>query len=331
MINYVIGAWAGTRRVKNKHYDADRAYYLKEHLGQLEKLKHNIDQITIVVADNNEGKRPEFDEYIDSIRGKYVVVERKNGGQSYGSWSHAYDLYRDKFDYYIFVEDDYVFMLDDFDSLLVENFESKENCGYLCSMVSDYAHKFNALKHASISNGICSAEALGKVWDRFGQLPHQYFYEIANSEVDIYDKFNSVTNGHGSFVLSMFTEGFSIKRICKKLNVEKITPPSGAGWNYVMFKKILEDFGIDYLPRPNINRDKYSHVPQVYFSQAFYVCGYEVYDFADEYYVPFKQYSRGFGSEFESWYNITVGYGNQEGLCLIAPIQYLERRNKGWG
>ena len=36
MINYVIGAWAGTRRVKNKHYDADRAYYLKEHLRQLE-------------------------------------------------------------------------------------------------------------------------------------------------------------------------------------------------------------------------------------------------------------------------------------------------------
>jgi hypothetical protein len=35
--------------------------------------------------------------------------------------------------------------------------------------------------------------------------------------------------------------------------------------------------------------------------------------------------------DFESWYNITVGYGNQEGLCLIAPIQYLERRNRGWG
>ena len=131
-------------------------------------------------------------------------------------------------------------MLDDFDSLLVKNFESKENCGYLCSMVSDYAEKFNALKHASISNGICSSEALAKVWERFGQLPHRYFYEIANADNDIYGKFNAITDGNGQFILEMFTEGFSIKRICKKLNMKSIPASEKGGWNYVMLRKFLK-------------------------------------------------------------------------------------------
>jgi hypothetical protein len=168
MINYVIAAWAGDRRVNDLVYKSDRTCYLKSHLQQLEKLKHNLDQITIVVASAVED-RPEFAEYIDSIRDKYTIIERENYGQSYGSWCKAYEIYRDKFDYYVFVEDDYVFMLDDFDSLLVEDFKSRENCGYLCSKVGKSK---DGIEHASISNGICSSEALGKVWDKFGWLPH---------------------------------------------------------------------------------------------------------------------------------------------------------------
>jgi GT2 family glycosyltransferase len=168
MINYVIAAWAGTRRTKDLIYESDRACYLRDHLQQLKKLKHNLDQITIVIAETKED-RPEFTQYIDSIRDEYVIIERGNYGQSYGSWSKAYEIYKDKFDYYFFLEDDYVFMMDDFDSLLVKDFEKIENCGYLCSKVGESAE---GIKHASMSIGVCSSEACAKVWDEFGWLPH---------------------------------------------------------------------------------------------------------------------------------------------------------------
>jgi len=47
MINYVIAAWSGIRRVKDLTYIADRTHYLRNHLQQLKKLKHNLDQIKI--------------------------------------------------------------------------------------------------------------------------------------------------------------------------------------------------------------------------------------------------------------------------------------------
>ena len=167
-VNYVIAAWAGTRRIRDSIYKSDRTHYLRTHLQQLEKLKHSLDQITIVIADTKENC-PEFTEYIDSIRDKYEIIERENYGQSYGSWSKSYEVCRDQFDYYIFVEDDYVFMLDDFDSLFVKDFKSRENCGYLCSKVGKSEE---GIEHAAMSIGMCSSEALGKVWDKFGWLPH---------------------------------------------------------------------------------------------------------------------------------------------------------------
>jgi len=98
-----------------------------------------------------------------------VVIDRENRGQSYGSYSHVYGRYRQQFDYYIFIEDDYIFMKDHFDNILVEIFETRKNCGFLCSL----AKKFDRRRHAAISNGMSSSKALEKVWQAHdGILPH---------------------------------------------------------------------------------------------------------------------------------------------------------------
>lgn len=98
-----------------------------------------------------------------------VSLIRENVGLSYGSWSHAYDLYPD-FDYYILMEDDYVFCVDSFDSVMVDLINRFNNCGYLCSAYELFYKKHPP--HAAISNGICRGEAMAAVKKKFGKLPY---------------------------------------------------------------------------------------------------------------------------------------------------------------
>jgi len=174
-INYVIAAWSGKRREGNDKYHKDRAYYLRQHLRSLRKLKHsNISQITIVIANNTrEPKR--FTRYVESLPDKIgstklIVHRRENKGQSYGSYSYAYDIYRHRFSHYIFIEDDYLFVKDNFDLEMAAHLRARKNCGFLCSLVLPTpSHDY---PHAAISNGIATSRALKKIWKKFGSLPH---------------------------------------------------------------------------------------------------------------------------------------------------------------
>lgn len=172
-INYVIATWSGSRRHGNDRHVTDRTFYIKEQLDSLEKLKHNLSQITIVVP-YNPAEPPYLRDYLNSLPPvlggtPLVVVDRENKGQSYGSYSHIYGLYRDQFDYYIFIEDDYIFVEDAFDHTLVSTFNNRKNCGFLCSL----AKNFDGRQHAAISNGIASSASLEMVWKHHdGRLPH---------------------------------------------------------------------------------------------------------------------------------------------------------------
>jgi hypothetical protein len=177
-INYVIATWTGPRRKGNEPHRKDNLYYLKEHLRLLNKYKHELSQITIVAPDNpNESKEiEEFLEigYKDLLQGTPIeVLRRENKGHSYGSYSYAYSKFRKNFDYYILVEDDYFFPINQFDSVLVSLFKKRENCGFLCGLVTPFGAEER--DHAAISNGISSNEVLEKIWQIRGELPSSNF------------------------------------------------------------------------------------------------------------------------------------------------------------
>lgn len=170
-ILYTISSWSGSRSGVN--FDDT---YLEKHIKQLKKLKCNLTQISIGNPEN-PSKRNEFDEYIKSltdVNGIPIVVhDLPNVGRSYGQWARIYDEYKTKFDYYIFIEDDYQPVLDNFDSVLVEMYDKKK-CGFLCGLVLDQTGRYGirAEKHAGVTNGIASSEALEKVREKFCCLPH---------------------------------------------------------------------------------------------------------------------------------------------------------------
>tara|TARA_Y100000034_G_scaffold104648_1_gene131370 strand:- start:24932 stop:25870 length:939 start_codon:yes stop_codon:yes gene_type:complete len=297
-INYVIAAFAGDRRVCDESYDKDRSHYLKIHLAQLSKLKHNLDQITIVVA-KIEGQ-PKFDEYINGIKDQYVVIERENRNQSYGSWAKAYEIFRDKFDYYIFIEDDYLFVQDNFDTTLVDLFQSKPNCGYLCSLYTEDMAWIGG--HATISNGICSAIALEKVWSLYDCLPT--------------NRIELTLGRTAQKIIESNRRGYNPKRISSYLNAHKIPPPPGElEWNYVNLHQILKEANNIVIKddgRKTLeDREKiYSVWPQISFSQGFLAAGYELHDFSEEYHIPFQ------------FLNKMGHFGNAEKEYLVAPVQY---------
>lgn len=174
--NYVIATWTGPRRRGNEPHCKDNVYYVKEHLRLLEKYKHDLDQITVVVP-HYDRESQEIKDYFASIdgakcqRSTIKVLRRENKGHSYGSYSHVFDLYRNDFDYYFFIEDDYVFVQDYFDRTMIDCFNSKPNCGFLCCLVT----LFEERPHAAISNGIASKEVLSKIFDAKGELPSSKF------------------------------------------------------------------------------------------------------------------------------------------------------------
>ena len=148
--NLVIACWGGSRAAPDPVYEKDGGSYIKGQLNYLNRYKHNLSQITFMA--NYSAKR-NYNEMVDKIPKKIQgtpvkVIRRANEGISYGAYNQAFLRYRDQFDYYIFLEDDYVFCHDYFDEILVKLFNQKENCGYLCGLIT--------WGLASISNGIAS-------------------------------------------------------------------------------------------------------------------------------------------------------------------------------
>ena len=172
-INYVIASWSGRRRSAAHHN------FLKWHLDNLCKYKHNLDQITVLVPENpNMGLLYKL--FIEKLIISYpqlplVRLHRKNIGLSYGGYNDAFKQFPD-FDYYIFMEDDYCYVKDNFDEILIDLFNQKPNCGYLCGYVRNpNIHRYDAQygpMHAGNSNGITKREVIEKIIKKYGEMPH---------------------------------------------------------------------------------------------------------------------------------------------------------------
>lgn len=160
-VNYVIATWSGSRREPNNNY-------LKNHLIKLLSLKNNLSQITIVkpTFDGYEKSYYDVEKIIDKFDCDVVILEKNNNlGQSYGQLFFTYEEFGDLFDYYIFVEDDYIPNIDNFDSLLLEEYISKDFEGYLCSYAG--VNKEYPNGGCSVSNGIISTNYIKRIYEKF--------------------------------------------------------------------------------------------------------------------------------------------------------------------
>ena len=96
--------------------------HLRKQVYALSRLHTNLDQITIVVAQDSETDA-ELERFLSAIKRingvPVVVLYRKNGGDSVGSWFYGMEKFPD-FDYHIVTEDDYLFVLNRFDTVLVD-------------------------------------------------------------------------------------------------------------------------------------------------------------------------------------------------------------------
>jgi len=160
-VNYVIACWMGRRNYDDQHHAKDRSLFLRRHLEQIEGIEHNLDQVTIVLAEGGDAEADAWAKAIKKVGDTPVrVIARPNIGLSYASWNEAYEVFADDFDYSILAEDDYVPAIDNFDRELVRLAE-KDNT-YVCAMASPCGG------HAAVSNGIVPH----RVWKDVHPIPY---------------------------------------------------------------------------------------------------------------------------------------------------------------
>ena len=215
--NYVIAAYGGARRDKNAEYEADRSYFLREHLAALSEVENSLSLVTIVAppprgpdpveygvryrSTNPAQREASYEEFLKNLPRRVGSAEVRflrrstNAGFSYGSWHDAYENYSvkrgERFDWWWFVEDDYVFVQDGFDALLAEQAKEDSTCGYLASLVQGTK---DPGYHASMPHGLLRGEALRDLHGSLGELSH-------SDSVDDYVKV--VVHGQCGFSLDM--------------------------------------------------------------------------------------------------------------------------------
>lgn len=170
-VNYVIATWGGPRRLGGAYGN-----YTYKHLKFLEKIKHNLDQITVVWPDNQQ-ELYSYRKYMESIDGTEIngtpvkVLKTKNRFQSYGQYISAFKKFGNDFDYFIFTEDDYVAVANDFDKDLIDSFEKnhkEKRCGYLCGY--SFPCEYVAVIWAGVSWGISRSDILKEVGFDFDKM-----------------------------------------------------------------------------------------------------------------------------------------------------------------
>lgn len=174
--NYVIGCWSGPRQ----EYPSG-AIFIRTHLEQLQRVKHQLDLVTIGYP-RCEQENPEYTDYMMELEHKGCledgtpvdVLRTDNVGLSYGQWYKAYEKYTEQFDYYILIEDDYLPVIDHFDSELIE-MQRKLSSGYLCGLIFDQSGRYGAYynKHAAMSNGIITSDCFKAIYEKHGSLLFQ--------------------------------------------------------------------------------------------------------------------------------------------------------------
>jgi hypothetical protein len=153
------------------------------------------------------------------------VVPMENKGYSYGQWTKIIQQEVNNFDHHIFMEDDFAVATDNFDEMLVNKFESKKNCGYMCGLVADPDGRYRIKcpnRHAAISNGISSKKVLQKILEnRKGNMPYvdcgyrsqvMWSNSFISGGFDIHDwldDYRSIFFSNNQRPLRIYTEDFN--------------------------------------------------------------------------------------------------------------------------
>jgi hypothetical protein len=138
--NLIIATYGGT--YEKFFHNNDKKNYLKYNLLLLNKIKTNINQITIMKPKINENHVEMIDYYnfddldIENIRDKIKIYECENIGISYGQLFTAISKTHD-FDYYIFLEDDYICFKDYFEEDLINKLNKKDIESFLCLYIHE--------------------------------------------------------------------------------------------------------------------------------------------------------------------------------------------------
>ncbi len=142
-------------------------------------------------------------------KGKIIIYHRNNSGLSFGAFSDAFKKYRNHYDYFIFTEDDLSIIKENYFKYSTEIFKKNKHNGFL-SFISttkikgSIAKKLKIKKNESIGcHGFCglsSSYVLGKVYDKFGKLPHN----------DGNDYKDGITYGEVKIPLEITRAGFKI-------------------------------------------------------------------------------------------------------------------------
>src|SRR5579859_1483367 len=144
----IIASWWGDR-----HPTMKSSRMLEFQFSQLQKLKHGLDKVLLVV--NGMAGPPEIDLFQDKLF-------RENTQGSYGAWKDGM-IANPGYEWYFFLEDDYVFNLDHFDQLMIDMW--KPGATYLAEMIAG--------EHASISNGM----TWGGITPDWSRLPEVSIYD----------------------------------------------------------------------------------------------------------------------------------------------------------
>lgn len=240
--NYVIACWSGFRRVNPERVVKEREIFLRKHLESLQKLKHNLDQVTFVFSENKDEPESyrQFRNLLPSKIGtaKVVQMERPNIGYSYGAYSDVFKRYGTEFDHYLLMEDDYCFLTDNFDRQLQDILDEHPDCG-MATYVLEKGNRADMVGRAAreapggldvakifeqycpekflwprVMIGLARAKALKSIWDQFGELPHAK--GINHTECKFLGQF--------SLPIVMQKLGWNVKDVLPAVRVEAFGP-----------------------------------------------------------------------------------------------------------
>lgn len=153
---YVCTAWSGHRRLQDRRYQLDNTFYLKTHIENLKKYKHNLNHIVFAIS-HNPTETSNYKEFVKNIpkkiqKANVEILYRENIGLSYGALSDVFRKYQTNYDYYFTIEDDYSFIQDNFDKIFIHKLLQSEKYAYVTCLAGAV--------YADISVGVIKSKAL---------------------------------------------------------------------------------------------------------------------------------------------------------------------------
>jgi hypothetical protein len=129
------------------------AQMLRIQYSQLNKLKHDLDRVLIVVNEPGSGVDDDYEKAL-MLFPHQIKTPNTNQG-SYGGWRDGFLAYPDH-EWYFFLEDDQTFFMDNFDQLWIDLWTP--DTSYLATQISEGYNR-----HASMSSGLIKGEVLREI------------------------------------------------------------------------------------------------------------------------------------------------------------------------